>query len=139
MMNEEFLVYLWQQKIIHFNQLALSGTVDKIQIINVGSRNKDSGPDFFNAKVKIGDTTWAGNIEIHVKSSDWELHKHHNDDSYDNIILHVVFMDDAPVFRKNGEKICQNTDACPHPWSTSLPHNFGQRACKLRLSPDQTV
>jgi len=105
MMNEEFLVYLWQHKLIHFNQLAVAGTGEKIQIIDVGTRNIDSGPDYFNAKVKIGNTIWAGNIEIHVKSSDWELHKHHKDDSYDNIILHVVYLDNAPVFRKNGEKI----------------------------------
>jgi hypothetical protein len=103
-MNEEFLIYLWQYKLLKTEQLFVHGTGEKIQIIHPGSRNLDSGPDFFNAKIKIGDTIWAGNIEIHIKSSDWKLHQHQNDPSYDNIILHVVYTDDSPVYRRNKEK-----------------------------------
>jgi hypothetical protein len=104
-MNEEFLIYLWRYKLFKTDQLFVHETGEKIQIIHPGSRNQDSGPDFFNAKIKIGNTIWAGNIEIHVKSSDWKLHKHQNDPSYDNIILHVVYTDNEPVYRMNGEKI----------------------------------
>lgn len=104
-MNEEFLIYLWRYKLFQTDQLFEHETGEKIQIIHPGSRNQDSGPDFFNAKIKIENTTWAGNIEIHVKSSDWKLHQHQNDPAYDNIILHVVYTNDAPVYRANGEKI----------------------------------
>ncbi|MCB2207473.1 MAG: DUF2851 family protein [Bacteroidetes bacterium] len=104
-MNEEFLIYLWSNKLFYTDQLFVHESGEKIQIIHPGSRNRDSGPDLFNAKIKIENTTWAGNIEIHVKSSDWKLHKHQNDPSYDNIILHVVYTDDVPVYRLNGEKI----------------------------------
>jgi len=104
-MNEEFLIYLWRYRLMNSGLLNINKTGEKIQIIHPGSRNQDSGPDFFNAKIKIDNTTWAGNIEVHVKSSDWHLHQHQNDPAYDNIILHVVYTDDAPVRRKNGEMI----------------------------------
>jgi hypothetical protein len=104
-MNEEFLIYLWSYKLFYSDQLSVNKSGERIRIIHSGTRNQDSGPDFFNAKIKIGNTTWAGNIEVHVKSSDWKLHQHQKDPVYDNIILHVVYTDDAPVCRKNGEKI----------------------------------
>jgi len=76
-----------------------------IDILHPGSHNTDSGPDFFNAKIRIGDTIWAGNIEIHVHSSDWKRHNHHQDKGYDNVILHVVLHDDMPVMRNDGSLI----------------------------------
>ena len=100
---EEFLIYLWKQRLIN-NELITSGG-RPLQVIHPGIRNLDSGPDFFNGRIKIDDTTWAGNIEIHVLSSDWFRHGHHNDPAYDNIILHVVYENDRPVYRKNGEMI----------------------------------
>ncbi|NOX86951.1 MAG: DUF2851 family protein [Chlorobi bacterium] len=100
---EEFLVYLWKHSLTN-NKLVTSGG-QPLTIIHPGTRNMDSGPDFFNGRVKIGNTTWAGNIEIHVLSSDWRKHGHDNDPAYDNIILHVVYQNDRPVFRKNGELI----------------------------------
>ncbi|NQY68825.1 MAG: DUF2851 family protein [Flavobacteriales bacterium] len=78
---------------------------EKVEIVSPGERNVDAGPDFFNAKIRIGDTLWAGNVEIHVKASDWKLHKHHLDKAYDNIILHVVYESSKPVLRKNGNEI----------------------------------
>jgi len=69
----------------------------KIEIVDFGNQNYDSGPDFSNAKVKIGDTLWAGNVEMHVYSSDWERHCHDLDTAYDNVILHVVYEHDREV------------------------------------------
>ena len=103
-MTEEFLYYLWKFRLFNqFNLFSTSG--EKIEILNVGELNTDSGPDFFNSKVKIGNTIWAGNVEIHINSSDWKKHKHNIDNSYDNLILHVVFNNDENIFRKNGELI----------------------------------
>ncbi len=102
-MNEEFLYYLWTYRLIRSNLLSTAG--DVIDIISPGTRNTDSGPDFFNAMLKIGDTQWAGNVEIHVNSSDWLRHKHQNNPAYNNIILHVVYNDDIPVYRKSSELI----------------------------------
>lgn len=103
-MSEEFLQYIWQQKL--FNTTALiASTGETVEVINVGEKNTDSGPDFFNAKIKINDTLWAGNVEIHLNSSDWHKHHHHNDKSYDNVVLHVVHKNDDAVKRTSGEII----------------------------------
>jgi len=102
-MTEEFLHYIWRYRL--FNQNLKLTTGDECQIIDVGSHNIDAGPDFFNAKIKFDNTIWVGNIEIHIKSSDWFTHKHQHDKAYDNIILHIVYDDDKPVRRKNGELI----------------------------------
>ncbi len=102
-MNEDFLYYLWKY---HLPGKTLTGNKkENIYIQHPGQQNYDSGPDFFNGNIKIDDTLWAGNIEIHTKSSDWYRHSHHNDPHYDNIILHVVYEDDRLVLRKNGELI----------------------------------
>ncbi len=100
-MTEDFINYLWLYKLIKQNQITTTG--EKINIISPGTQNHDSGPDFFNAMIEIGDTKWAGNVEIHVNSSDWVRHGHHNNPVYDNIILHVVLNDDKPVIRQNSE------------------------------------
>ena len=92
-MKEELLHFIWKHKLLSLNKLTTT-TNEPIEIINPGIHNTDSGPDFFNAKIKIGETIWAGNVEIHVKSSDWFLHNHHNDKTYSNIILHAVYQDD---------------------------------------------
>ena len=76
-----------------------------LKVISTGDRNEHSGPDFFNARLKIDDTEWAGNIEIHVHSSDWFVHHHEKDKAYDSIILHVVYENDKKVYRNNGELI----------------------------------
>jgi hypothetical protein len=103
-MPEEFLQYIWENKLFFTKNLSIT-TNEPLEIINVGKRNFDSGPDFFNAKIKIGETTWAGNIEIHKKSSDWQTHNHNKDKAYDNVILHVVETADQDVLRTNGEII----------------------------------
>ncbi len=102
-MTEEFLHYIWQYRLYNPNLVLQTG--EHMEVIHPGMHNKDSGPDFFNARIRIGETLWAGNIEIHIQSSDWKRHKHQQDLSYDNVILHVVWRDDIPVFRNNGSSI----------------------------------
>jgi len=102
-MTEEFLHYIWQYRLYSPNLLLQTG--EEVEVLHPGMHNTDSGPDFFNARIRIGDTIWAGNIEIHILSSDWKRHNHQQDMSYDNVILHVVWRDDTPVFRKDGTLI----------------------------------
>ena len=78
-----------------------------VRVLDPGLLNTDSGPDFFNAKVEIDGQLWVGNIEMHVRASDWKRHGHDKDSAYDSVILHVVDKDDAPVYRTNGERIPQ--------------------------------
>lgn len=103
-MKEDFLHYIWKYKLFDTLKL-LTQNSEQIEIINFGLHNTDAGPDFFNGKVKIGQTTWAGNIEIHVNSSDWIKHKHESDKAYDNVILHVVYNNDREVKDKDGNPI----------------------------------
>lgn len=95
-MKEDLLHYIWQQKIL--TKQTLKTTAGKvIDLVKPGVLNRDSGPDFFDARIRIDDTLWAGNVEMHLKSSDWIKHKHHTDDAYKNVILHVVFEHDAEL------------------------------------------
>lgn len=97
-MNEDFLHYLWKFKKFPFQNLKTTQN-ELIEIIQVGEHNFNSGPDFFNSRLKIDNQLWAGNVEIHLKSSDWYLHNHENDESYNNVILHVVWDHDVEIFR----------------------------------------
>ena len=103
-MKEEFLHYIWKYKLFNHNSL-MADTGDKIEVLNQGTHNFDAGPDFFNAKIKINNTIWAGNVEVHINSSDWFKHHHQNNKAYDNIILQVVYKNDKQVYRENGEII----------------------------------
>ena len=103
-MKEEFLHYIWKYRLFNNNSL-IADTGDKIEVLNQGTHNFDAGPDFFNAKIKINNTVWAGNVEVHINSSDWFKHHHQNNKAYDNIILQVVYKNDKQVHRKNGEII----------------------------------
>ena len=104
-MNEAFLAYIWKFGL--FDRAHLTTTSGEPLVIeHPGWENKTSGPDFFNARIKIGSTTWAGNIEIHVNTSDWFKHGHQNDAAYQNIILHLVFNADVPpVTNVQGQSI----------------------------------
>lgn len=103
-MQESFVQYLWQTRSFNQNDLRTS-TGEPLEILKVGFLNSNSGPDFFNAQIKIGSTRWAGNVEIHTKSSDWYLHKHELDLAYDKVILHLVWENDRKVYRNNGVEI----------------------------------
>lgn len=103
-MQEDFLHFLWKYK--KFEVLNIKTTQgDSIQLMNVGQHNQNSGPDFFNAKLKIANQIWAGNVEIHIKSSQWYAHHHETDKAYDNVILHVVWEHDAEIYRKDNSII----------------------------------
>lgn len=103
-MKEDFLHFIWENRLFFKNNLKSSDN-ENIEILNIGIKNNDAGADFFNAKIKIEDRIWAGNIEIHIKSSDWEHHKHHQNKAYNNVILQVVFQNDKDVFHESGEKV----------------------------------
>ena len=105
-MKESILHYIWQNKLFTAHNLTTTDA-ETVEIIDVGRNNTDAGPDFFNAKVKIGDTVWAGNVEIHSNSSDWTKHNHQSDNAYNNVILHVVQKADCEVYRADGERIPQ--------------------------------
>ncbi len=103
-MKEDFLHYVWQYKKFDFSNLTtVSG--ESLTVTNCGNYLQRTGPDFFNAQIVLGNQKWAGNIEIHIKSSDWYLHHHEEDANYENVILHVVWEHDAPVFRKDNSEI----------------------------------
>lgn len=104
-MQEKYIHYLWRMKRLNFNAFTLINQPDSsIVIEDVGWYNTDSGPDFFNGRVSIDGITWQGNIEIHIRSSDWYAHQHHLDRAYDNVILHVVYEYDKEVYI-NGEAL----------------------------------
>lgn len=103
-MKEDFLHYLWKFK--KFDTLNLKSVQnEQITIIKTGDYLELSGPDFFNAHIEIGNQKWAGNVEIHLKSSDWYLHNHEKDPAYKNVILHVVWENDTAIFRENNTEI----------------------------------
>ena len=103
---EQLLQYVWKHKILPLSDLATTDGRD-VEIIDPGLHNRNSGPDFFNAKLRIGETMWVGNVEIHEHSKDWFRHGHDTDPAYDNVVLHVVEDDDCNVTNSRGEFIPQ--------------------------------
>ena len=100
-MKEEYLHYLWKMKRIPFHQMHLKDG-RSFQVLSPGIHNENNdGPDFYDAKIEIDGLIWVGPIELHVKSSDWFLHKHQFDTAYDNVILHVVYDDNQVVYQNN--------------------------------------
>lgn len=105
-MPELLLHYIWLQRVfMAFPQCTTDGRV--VEVIDVGKHNLHAGPDFFNVKLRIDDMLWAGNVEIHVCSSDWNRHHHQTDPAYDNVILHVVKRADREVFNSKGDRVVQ--------------------------------
>ncbi|WP_085537126.1 DUF2851 family protein [Massilibacteroides vaginae] len=102
---ERLLHYVWKYRLYSSRLNIIDG--NEISVIDPGIPNSDAGPDFFNAKIKDGDTVWAGSIEIHTKASDWMRHGHDKDKAYDTVILHIVEENDMPICRSNGEVIPQ--------------------------------
>ena len=109
---EQLLHYVWKHKIFPLKELTTTSG-QALEVIDTGLANRDAGPDFFNAKIKLDGVLWVGNIEIHISSSDWMKHGHHTDAAYDNVILHVATNIDADVCRSNGEAIPQLQLSCP--------------------------
>lgn len=102
---EKLYHYLWQTGIRGRNFKDVDGL--DVEVLDPGVHNHDAGPDFFNSKLKIGGVEWIGNVEIHVKASDWERHGHDSDPAYENVILHVVALSDKRIQRPDGSVIPQ--------------------------------
>ena len=103
-MQEDLLHYIWKHKAFNTSQLKTTKG-EAISINLLGQHNHNSGPDFFNSQLSIDSQFWAGNVEIHIKSSDWYVHNHETDKAYDNVILHIVWEHDTEIFRKDNSEI----------------------------------
>jgi hypothetical protein len=103
-MKEDFLHYVWKYKLFVLKNLYTTSN-ENIEILKSGTHNCNSGPDFLNAALKIDGQHWFGNVEIHIKSSDWYAHNHEIDSNYDAVILHVVWEDDVVVYAKNNQPL----------------------------------
>lgn len=101
---EDFLYYLWKVKQFDHRELTTSDG-RALQILEYGTRNDHAGPDFLQAKIQIDDTIWVGHVEMHIKASDWKQHGHQSDPSYQNVILHVVMVNDQEIELPNGEPL----------------------------------
>ena len=103
---EQLLHYVWKHKMFPLKELM---TTDgrEVEVIDSGLHNRNAGPDFFNAKVKIDGTLWVGNVEIHDRSSDWYRHGHDHDSAYDNVVLHVAGVIDSEVQTTSGQQLPQ--------------------------------
>ena len=127
-MREDFLHFIYK------NRLWLKGTElltdnTPFEIIDIGLHNHDSGPDFFNAKIKIDGIVWVGNVEIHVNASDWHKHHHDGDHAYDNVILHVVYNCDCDITMPNGRVLPT--------WEISFPQSVFNRYHDFKLNEKQ--
>ncbi len=153
--DEAFYHFVWQHKLYNTHNLQTTSGLP-IEVIHSGLHNTDAGPDFFNAKIKIGNVLWAGNVEIHLNSSDWLNHNHQDNKAYDNVILHVVENYNKEIVRTDGSQIPtlilkplsyvfdnyeelqqdKNTIAC-HKHVKDLDHlqwiNYGDRLISERL------
>lgn len=128
-MKENLLHFVWKLKLFS-TSLLKSTNGEVIEIISAGTANLDSGPDFLNAKLVINNQLWAGNVEIHLNSSDWYVHNHENDENYDSVILHVVWEHTVDVFRKTNETIA--TLELKNYISKELLNNYQQLFSKKR-------
>ena len=122
-MTEEFLHYIFKNRLWDKDhEYTTQG--DVLEIISPGVHNTDSGPDFFNAKIKINNKIWVGNVEIHINASDWFKHKHDKDLAYGNVILHIVFNADKAIFLKDKSEI-----PC---WEIKFPHIIYNKYAELK-------
>ena len=103
-LKEDFIQYVWRTKRFSFYDLKTTQG-ESLEIIEAGSHNQNAGPDFLDAKIKIGDTILMGNIEMHLRSSEWVKHKHQLDPAYQNVILHVVLIEDQIINHTNESRI----------------------------------
>lgn len=128
---ERLMQYIWQHRLWPSEDMS---TVDgeRVQVIDPGRLNTDSGPDFFNAKIRIGRDMWAGDVEIHVNASDWHRHRHDGDPAYKSVILHVVGRDDTQIKRHDGRVIPQMRMPCAPDFSQSY-NKLVEDASSFRL------
>jgi hypothetical protein len=134
-MKEEFLHYLWKYSLYYPDKL-FDNHHNKITVIHPGEYNRDAGPDFFNARILIEGTLWAGNVEIHTKSSYFDTHGHQTDPAFNNVILHVVAENDKRVFNSKGEELLTVElafDTCLYENYSSLINNPYIIACQNEI------
>ena len=120
-MREDFLHFIWKTQKFQKSGL-ITSTKEEVVVLQPGQYNTSSGPDFFNARVRIANQEWAGNLEIHLKSSDWYVHGQENDINYSNVILHVVWEDNVAIHRKDGSII--PTVALKNVVNSTLLHSY---------------
>lgn len=136
MLHSEYLLhYVWKYRLFDQSNLETSDG-RKIEVLNPGIHNSDAGPDFFNAKVKIDDRVWAGNVEIHLSSDDWYKHKHHIDESYNSTILHVVETIKGDILNEKLQKIPQMKLTVPDSVRTNANELLKSRSyipCKAKI------
>lgn len=104
LMKEEFLHYVWKYGFYYSDRLK-DEEDNPIEVIHPGDYNRDSGPDFFNARIRINGIEWAGNVEIHTRASHFDLHGHNHDHAFDNVILHVVADKDKRIRNARGQEV----------------------------------
>jgi len=124
-MHEDFLHFIYKNRLWTKGSELLTDNTP-FEIISTGMHNHDSGPDFFNAKIKIDGIVWAGNVEIHVNASDWHKHHHDGDPAYDNVILHVVYNSDCDISLPDGRILPT--------WEISFPHVLLNRYSDFKLN-----
>lgn len=124
---EKLLHYAWKWRILPLKELRTTrGQV--VEVIDPGLWNQDAGPDFFNAKVRIDGTLWVGNVELHLRSSDWFRHGHEADPAYDNVVLHVATDTDVEVLCHDGH--------CPPQVCVPIPNSLQQDYAELLATMD---
>lgn len=132
---EELMQYVWLHRLWLAGELR---TVDDepVAVIDVGQLNRDAGPDFFNSKIKIGDKFWCGNVEIHVKASDWYRHGHQDNRAYDSVVLHVVETNDCRIRRPDGQVIPQIILPTARDFAERYGHFINNSANQLACAPE---
>ena len=131
-MNERLLQFIWQFQYYNKHQLT-TDEGEVLQIISPGTFNQNQGPDFLNASVKIGSTVWVGNIELHVKASDWNKHRHATDPNYRNVILHVVWENDLTINQSSALSLKERIPKILLDNYEQLMHASLKQACKSFL------
>lgn len=142
-MTESFLHYLWQFQYFDKKEL-ITTTGELVSISNPGILNTDAGPDFSQVKIKVDQISWVGSVEIHIQSSGWYEHKHHEDAAYENVVLHVVWEDNKPVYRTDGTRLPtlqlkDRVDKALVKSYTKLVNNVGHIPCQAIFPSINTV
>lgn len=123
-MSEDFLQFIWKQQA--YTNTCKTESGKKFEILDPGEHNHDAGPDFFNARIKMDGAIWAGNVEIHTKTSEWNNHKHQNDPAYNNVILHVVAEHDKEIVTQDKRQ--------PETWVMKYPEEYSHAWIELLQS-----
>ncbi len=118
---EKLFHYVWKHRLFPLTEFT---TTDgrSVEVVDVGLQNFDAGPDFFNAKVRLDGQMWAGNVELHTKSSQWHQHGHHKDKAYNGVVLHVVEVADCEIENEKGECVPQIVLPIPEKIKTNYEH-----------------